>query len=370
MYNNSRMGIFSFDRSRFDPKNNAFDIVRLFLAFVVVYAHSWRLDEGIQSWKNPVMKIDDMYKGVLPHGQLAVYGFFIISGFLITGSWLRSKTITEYVTKRFVRIYPGFLVCLIVTAFEFVPILYFLTYSNFDNYFPKYFVESFRFVIDNMQISINKGVAMEDITNGTMKSLNGPLWSLIFEVKAYIMIILFGLVGIFKKKYLVVLAFLGFWLLYASTVIRPELKDSLSRLTGDYKIFNLFTYFLAGSVFWIFENKIIWDFKIAIGNILALVIAINNNMFYLVAPISFTYLILFISIRSPIRNLSSKFGDYSYGVYIYSWPVQLILNKFYIFEKFGFTVFFLLSALFSFVMGYLSWNIVERKFLQRKIVKV
>jgi peptidoglycan/LPS O-acetylase OafA/YrhL len=360
------MEFLSFSKAQFDFRNNAFDFMRLFLAMVVVYAHSWKLDESIQSWMNPVIKVNDMYSGILPHGQLAVYGFFVISGFLITGSWLKSGDIKDYLAKRFLRIYPAFFVCLVLTAFVFVPILYFLTYGTMSGFGSKYLTESTRYVLDNMQITINKATIFDDSITGNYKNLNGPLWTLIFEVKVYILVVIIGLLGFFRRKWLLILTFGLFWGVYAISVIRPEFKDSLSRLTGDYKIFNLFTYFLAGTVFWVFKHKIIWDWKILVINVLALLKAIHSNMFYAVAPISFTYIILFASTNFPIRNLARKIGDLSYGVYIYSWFVQLVMNKFDVFNRFGFVIYFLLNAFFSLILGYLSWNLVEKRFLVRK----
>ena len=92
-----------------DPKRNSLNFLRLVLAFSVVYAHASEL-----GW----FGLHDVVVNDTGLGTIAVYGFFGISGYLIAGSASRNS-VGRYLWQRFLRIFPAFWVCLVVTAFVF-----------------------------------------------------------------------------------------------------------------------------------------------------------------------------------------------------------------------------------------------------------
>jgi peptidoglycan/LPS O-acetylase OafA/YrhL len=337
----------------FDPKNNALDFIRLFLALSVVASHSWHPVKG---------------RGIFDSlGQIAVYSFFLISGYLITASWIHTPNKAEFFKKRFLRIYPAFLVCLVVTAFFFVPIIYLLEKHTFEGFISHYLVESYRFVSDNLLIYIQNPTNFDFIANKpVMHDTNGPLWSLIIEVKAYIMVAVLGALGLFKKRWQILPLLLFFWAGYVFSANSDEVKNTLNSIFSNYKYFPLFTYFLVGSLFYLFKKNIVWNWKIASLVSAVLVVGMVTKLFPVVAPFCITYLLLFLASVLPFKSISKKYGDLSYGVYIYSWPIQLVLNTFDYNQKVGFVVYFLTSAVLSLGAGYLSWNLVEKRFLQNK----
>lgn len=87
--------------SRVDNRNNL-NAVRLFLSLLVVFAHSFPVSLGVERTG----------RFNIACGEMAVNLFFFISGLLITQSWLRSKTMNEYLRRRILRIYPGFIAAL------------------------------------------------------------------------------------------------------------------------------------------------------------------------------------------------------------------------------------------------------------------
>jgi peptidoglycan/LPS O-acetylase OafA/YrhL len=56
-------------------------------------------------------------------------------------------------------------------------------------------------------------------------------------------------------------------------------------------------------------------------------------------------------------------GDFSYGTYLYAFPIQQILVSFF---TLPFPVFLVLSLILSLFSGFLSWNLVEKWFLSSK----
>src|ERR1700722_18544978 len=95
-----------------EVKLNSLNAIRLALALLVIFSHSYPLS-GTPS-PDPL--------SFASHGQdsfgiLAVNLFFLISGMLITSSWLRSKSMQDYLMKRFLRIYPGYIVAMLFSSF-------------------------------------------------------------------------------------------------------------------------------------------------------------------------------------------------------------------------------------------------------------
>ena len=83
-------------------KNN-FDGVRIGLALIVVFAHLSALTQ-ITNFKIFESFFDSNF---------AVRGFFAISGYLVTKSYLTSISVLEYTEKRLRRIYPAYVTVII-----------------------------------------------------------------------------------------------------------------------------------------------------------------------------------------------------------------------------------------------------------------
>jgi peptidoglycan/LPS O-acetylase OafA/YrhL len=96
----------------FDPRKNALNAWRLILAVGVIFWHSWPLTGHTIGYQPVVRLLSEVW----------VDGFFTISGFLITASWMRRPRLKEYWTARGLRIFPGLWVCLVVTAFVIAPV--------------------------------------------------------------------------------------------------------------------------------------------------------------------------------------------------------------------------------------------------------
>lgn len=97
---------------------NNFNTLRLALALLVVWSHSFAIHLGSEEseW------VSLLLGGVYNAGNLAVMGFFIISGFLISESWQRSRSLRSYLSKRVRRIYPGYMVATTICALIVAPL--------------------------------------------------------------------------------------------------------------------------------------------------------------------------------------------------------------------------------------------------------
>jgi peptidoglycan/LPS O-acetylase OafA/YrhL len=365
---------------QFDFQNNAFDFVRLSLALLVVIGHSGGV--GDFGWA-PQLKMRDWEMTFTGLATLAVYGFFVISGFLITKSWHHSKSLQEFGGKRLRRIYPGYLVSLLVCGLVFVPIFFWLK-EGFD---PLRFVklhgkETVQFVIQNLFVEVRQAgiTGLSSDLQGSYLGVNSPYWSLIHEVRAYGLVAILGVVGLLQSRRFVLGLAIVFNLIYAVCSLDYVLnfgskslhfRDLISSYLAHYHIFIIFTYFIFGMMFYTLVDKIVWNNWLYCLSILGLIVGWKFDIFPIVAPVCFSYFTLYSSQILPFRNLAKAIGDLSYGIYIYSWPIQLCLlylglNKVTGNKFLDLPIYALASIVLSMAAGWLSWNLVEKRWLARK----
>ncbi len=89
---------------------NNFIAVRLLLATSVIYTHCYFMSHDVRG-------ADDL-SGLLgaPISTYAVDGFFFLSGFLVYPSLLRLGSAVRFLTARFVRLWPGLALCVMLTV--------------------------------------------------------------------------------------------------------------------------------------------------------------------------------------------------------------------------------------------------------------
>src|ERR1017187_6833294 len=157
----------------FDPRHNSLNFLRLVLALTVVISHAVALGGfGVQNGIN-----------LTGFGQIAVYGFFGISGFLIAGSALRNNA-GRYLWQRFLRIFPAFWVCLIVTAFFFGVIGWYnmspvLAHHCGISCYVKEPGGPLGYVFHNLWLQINQATIARTLPSGYFRNVwNGSLWTL------------------------------------------------------------------------------------------------------------------------------------------------------------------------------------------------
>ena len=342
----------SLPASRLDSRNNALNLFRLILATAVFISHAYSITAAGPEprWAGESL------------GGWAVIGFFVISGYLITASRMRSDLGT-YLVQRVARIFPAFLVCMILTAAVFAPIAYLVQNDTLSGFLttPN---TPFNYVFANAGLKITDySVAGTLATVPYPFAWNGPLWTLYYEFLAYLVVGFAMIFAVVKRTPWIIAAMFA-----ASVAVRANL-DTLNRITGgNYEadlLSKLLPYFLGGAVVYMLRTWIPLRWWVALPSLAAgLLIAYEWNLWggQAAAPL-FAVAILWLASWVPSPQFI-RTNDVSYGLYIYAWPVQQLLALRGVHEH-GLLVYNLATGAGALLLASASWFLLERPVMQR-----
>ncbi|WP_057380457.1 acyltransferase family protein [Pseudomonas aeruginosa] len=171
----------------FDARNNSMNIMRLLAALAVIYGHA-----SAVTGRGP----GDLFLQFVGYkfiGGVAVDVFFVLSGFLITASAMSGKGIRYFVVSRVLRIYPALIICVVLSVFLLGPLL---TVSH------EYWVSTatWRYLFGNAT-AYRTEYFLPGVFSGLHDpAVNGSLWSLLVEVRLYLMVGIGFMVGVFSSK--------------------------------------------------------------------------------------------------------------------------------------------------------------------------
>lgn len=337
---------------------NNFDFLRLALSVLVIYSHSYPLGTGSEVAE----PLNRWTHGQVTFGAIAVDLFFIMSGYLITASAVRSHGLGDFFVKRVRRIYPAFAVNAFLTLVVAVPLagghlrgspvrgaaywsLQLLRLQEFQT------VHSFA-------------------SNPFQNVVNGSLWSISYEFCCYIGIATLLVAGLLSRRWLLLLFFLAAWMTGIAFQAEGWVLGSglLRSLLGVPQIWaRLLPFYLGGTLFYLFRQGVRWSHWAALGCVAALVTASFFPLGWVtVFPLAGPYLAFFIAFHPvPILQDTGRFGDFSYGAYLYAFPVQQLLM-----EAVGHTVqpwlLFVMATPLTLLLAAGSWYGVERHLLASK----
>lgn len=327
-------------------RTNSLNLFRLFFAALVLVAHAFHT--AGYGW-SPGFNGENL-------GGWAVIGFFVISGFLITRSRLRTDAGT-FLVHRIARIMPAFVICLLLTALVFAPIALLATQGSLAG-FVTTGPTPLEYIWGNLFLHVDHyAVGASLSTVPYPNTWNGSLWTLYFEFVCYLIVWVLGALAIFRRSVLLTAA------LWAGSVIVRILTatGTTGGLDGDFELLaRLLPYFLGGSLVYLVVQR--WGYVPLIG-IFSLPIAAVLMVFVplaggpLAAPF-LCYALLYLStvVKQPAwiaRN------DISYGFYIYAWPMQQLVLIFGG-AQFGIVIYILITAVATTLFAMASWFFIER----------
>jgi len=362
--------------SAFDPKNNAFGFLRLTLAVLVVFSHSYPLG-GFGT--EPLAAFT---QGRHTIGLVSVAMFFVLSGFLICGSASATTSVARFLWHRFLRIYPGYWICLILCAGLFAPLAAFLESGNPLRVFSAPWNSSQSFLIHNAGLFHANGLSIEGMLAikpnsiaGLLRSnplpgmINGSLWTLPFEVACYLAVAVLAAIGVLRRaRWIVVALFVGLWCLHAFAYLNPDGFGRYFLSAGMRPLVMLCLYFSAGCVCFLYREKIPHSTALFVLSLVLVGISLAVGALGLIAPIAMSYAFLWLAFTLRFGRFETR-GDFSYGVYIYAFPVQQGLSLLRLHEE-GFVLYFTCSLLLTAVLAFLSYRLIEAPCLRLKKLRI
>ncbi len=296
----------------FDPRRNALAAMRLAFAGMVALTHAWAVGFGHQP------SIGQTELSALP-----VDGFFVLSGFLVASSWLRLDSFRRYTWHRFLRIMPGFWMCLLVTAVVFAPLAAALAGRDAASVLAGE-EPAWRYVLVNALLPILQfGIGgIPDPGGDGPAVVDGALWTLQYEAFCYAVLALLGVVGALRRRWLLLGAVVGVWLLAVAQSFAPLPFDVPVLANSD--LFRFLLLFLLGAAAHRFAHRVpvhrAWALAAGVSLVASLLLLTN---YQLVGAFGFAYLCIYAAVRLPLQG--NPKWDLSYGLYLYHWPVQLLL---------------------------------------------
>ena len=338
-------------------RDNNFTLLRLMAALTVVLVHS-----------GPILGLGTPQPGFLftyigrDLGPIALDGLFVTSGFLVTASLFQRGDLNHFIWARGLRLYPGLWVCLPLTVFVLAPLL--STMPAKDYYASK---ETWTYFWRGMTLFNGIRYMLPGVfeTNPLKGEFNGSLWTLPVELRMYVFCAI-GWLAFSWRPALRVPA-----LRIVAPVVALVLYVSiLRRFSQGIEINNvdvaIFMFFMGATLyFWRDKASLSWAGLVALPLLVAGAARIDQGLAFAVYLLCCAPLLLHIAYLpgGKIRKVND-WGDYSYGIYIYAFPVQQTLALF--FPKMPLAAMVLGSGAITWAIAWCSWRLVERRAMGMK----
>ncbi len=235
---------------------------------------------------------------------IALNGFFTLSGFLIYPSLVYSKSLSEYIWKRFIRIYPAFFVNILLITLLIGPIIY---EGEFIDYFGRPDFQSY--LINNLMLRIQYEYANLFATNPYPLAVNGSLWTIPYEIICYLIIIPLMII---RSHKLTGLSFMIFTLIAISIYRFSIMGNTNSVMSIPYfnmpisHLYNFGSFFLVGAIYSFLKDSLS-KFKVELFCLSFCLTAISLflSMYSFTEIMLFPTLILFIGIDELGKAISN-----------------------------------------------------------------
>lgn len=327
-----------------------FSLLRLLLAAAVVVSHGYSIPTG-NSTLEPLFHSTGMRLG-----EHAVNGFFAISGFLVTMSFL-NRGPRDYAFARLLRIVPGFVVAALVTVFVIGTALTVMTPQAYlsDAHTWRYLMQ----VLTGFKSAgAMPGVFLDNPHPWPM----GTVWTLRYEISLYAGVFLAGIAGLLRGwRFAAGLAGALFSAVVVVDAVWPEAGKYVTTLI------RLCLMFVLGATFYLAREVIRLSWVILGVLVLATWLSFGTPLYFALLFLTEAYGVLVLALAAPLPFVMwSDRADLSYGIYLYGWPIQQMLVALY---PNATPVALLAPALaLSALAGFLSWTLVEKPALAFKSI--
>ena len=338
--------------------DNSFVFLRVIAAWAVLYSHSYAL-VGLPE-PQPIAGQS--------FGSLAVALFFAISGFLVCQSWNRDPSIIRFAARRILRIMPGLFTVILFTVFIIGPVFSVLPATEYIaeprtlSYIPSTL----------LLLSVPTLPGLFE-TNPYPNSNNGSLWTLRYEVLMYACLAIVGnFIPRTKLKAACIALFVSFAAFLAVLVINeltPFQIPYIWRLSTQFyseRIGFLGAFFFAGCCAYLFLARIPLSLTLALALIVVTALIPNKNLAMSILWLVIPYTAISFAYRAPRIFHRINGYDYSYGIYIYAFPIQQVVAHLISNPKENWLTCLVVSTIATIFFACLSWHFIEKPALGLK----
>ncbi|MET0518850.1 MAG: acyltransferase [Burkholderiaceae bacterium] len=342
-----------------DARDNHFNAIRIVAASAVLVSHSFAIATG-DSRLEPLRQS----LGVTP-GALAVDVFFTASGLLLANSLNKKQDAVDFIVSRIARIYPALIVITLLTVFVLGS---YFTSLPLHVYFGS--GETHTYLLKTATLIRDVGYTLPGVFHELplRDQVNGPLWTLPIEIRMYALLFVAwaacGLLGPRHRALGLRIAALALVVVAGGMHLALYLQAGIEPATKGLSRFVFF--FFSGCCFALFQRRIPLGAPLLVACLVLLVASsLSATAFFFAWHLLIGYTVLLLAYqRLPLLGHYNKLGDYSYGMYIYAWPIQQSLVALIP----GISIAALTGAAFTLtlLMAVLSWHWVERPCMDLK----
>ncbi len=336
--------------------DNNFHLLRILAAFAVLVTHSFALSAGSADAEPFRLSLG------MTLGSVSVDVFFIVSGFLVTGSLLKTHSAVAFFWARVLRIFPALVVMLVLLVFVLgilftsLPVQSYLTTPKTYAYFLK---------CATLVFGVNWTLPGVFHSNPIPDAVNGSLWTMPHEIHMYGILLAAWLVlgvrglertKLFKLAILTAMSAAGVILVAGHLMLDVAIEGWFIKL---------FFMFFSGAGFYVLRDRITFSrsvFWICIAALVASAL-LDRRLFFLVYVVTLAY-VLFYLVYVPSGQIRkyNRLGDYSYGMYIYAFPIQQAVAA--LWPGVSVPMMVLVSGVCTLLMAMLSWHLLEKRALK------
>jgi peptidoglycan/LPS O-acetylase OafA/YrhL len=320
--------------------SNNFDFLRFAAAAAIVVTHAYALRLGYVGI--------GMYDPLALMAQAGLAVLLVTSGYLIAASWESTASASRFAWKRFLRVIPALIPLIVLTLFVIGPLMTSLPPAE---YFTALFSPAGLATVPFFE----NGSAIGLFQGNPWTYVNGSLWTIPVEVFMYGVVAALGIGGLLHRGGAIPAIAAVNLLLWIYWFDDPRLAKVRFTL-----------YFLVGAYLYIHRERI--AYRPAVAGVLLLVLAASALTPYLTVAgvIAIPYLTVYAAhIPVPLLNTFGRHGDFSYGIYIYHYPIQQTLIQ--VTENaISLSALCALSFLATFAFAFLSWHLIEKRAMAAK----